>query len=535
MLIPHPRHRQLANKGRRWIIHVALYGVLLCINQAYAQDHGSPRNALITLASVDDAFISTKNSLNNTFFMDFPVVVTPMRLKQAIADVPAAISLIEGSTIRQLGLRNIPEILRLVPGITVRKADGINYQVSYHGTNGHFPRRMQVMLDGMSLYAGLVATVDWREISVSVEDIERIEITRSPVASVYGTNAFSGIVNIISKDPSDMQEHIITSGYGSTGIRNFRFQSGNQSKKGHYSLRLQQEYDHGFNGSLKDYDEAGSIKATRLNYHSQQQIDNNNKLDVRFKYVNGAREFRIDDFGVGYIPPTKYVNSIEVMVDLNTQFNERHELHWQATTRYADMKMEWNACMHPILLSPELNRLFLADSNIGRYISDSNVLDISGFNIDDLNDEVQLLALDVLFRYGNLEANGHTEVCVEANQNGIEKISDIELQDTFILSPKLRLVSVIGFSRVDLTSETYMNGSDHNRSARLLSSFEYSPTDKLRVNGGAMIEKDRLSGSVIAPRLALNYHWDKHQTFRTAISKGTRTLPYRIGPKQCFR
>src|ERR1700743_2671705 len=89
------------------------------------------------------------------------ILITPTRLKQATADIPAAVTLITADMIRRLGLTRLVDILRLVPGMEVVEADSTDVRVSYHGTNISTPRRMNVLVDGISMYQPGLATVDW--------------------------------------------------------------------------------------------------------------------------------------------------------------------------------------------------------------------------------------------------------------------------------------------------------------------------------------------------------------------------------------
>src|SRR5450631_1091826 len=80
----------------------------------------------------------------------FPMVVTPTRLRQSLADVPASVTIISSETLRRFGIRSVPDALRLVPGMAVTQATGPDYRISYHGTNILSPRRMNVLIDGIS-------------------------------------------------------------------------------------------------------------------------------------------------------------------------------------------------------------------------------------------------------------------------------------------------------------------------------------------------------------------------------------------------
>ncbi|HSB96745.1 MAG TPA: TonB-dependent receptor plug domain-containing protein, partial [Spongiibacteraceae bacterium] len=135
--------------------------------------------------------------------LPIPQVLTPVRLKQPRTEVPASVTVIDRDLIAATGLRDLPEILRLVPGMAVGERSGWDSVVSYHGTNRRNGRRMQVLIDGRSVYQAGLATIEWSDIPVAIEDIERIEVTRGPDTAAYGANAFLGIINIITKHPDD--------------------------------------------------------------------------------------------------------------------------------------------------------------------------------------------------------------------------------------------------------------------------------------------------------------------------------------------
>src|ERR1700728_400354 len=117
-------------------------------------------------------------ALSNPLGSDTDVLITPTRLKQATADIPAAVTLITSETIRRLGLTRLVDILRLVPGMQVVEAGSTDVRVSYHGMNISNPRRMNVLVDGVSMYQPALATVDWTSLPIPVSDIDRIEVTR---------------------------------------------------------------------------------------------------------------------------------------------------------------------------------------------------------------------------------------------------------------------------------------------------------------------------------------------------------------------
>src|SRR5690606_32138201 len=91
--------------------------------------------------------------------------------------------------------------------------------VNYHG--GHAPqaRRMQVLIDGRSVYRPGLAEVDWKDLPVSLEDIERIEVFRGPNTVSYGANALTGVINIITLKPQEALGTQVRYTHGQRGIR----------------------------------------------------------------------------------------------------------------------------------------------------------------------------------------------------------------------------------------------------------------------------------------------------------------------------
>ncbi len=143
----------------------------------------------------------------------YPVVITPARLRQSLSDVPGSVSIITGEMLRQYGIRSVPEALRLVPGMAVTHANGADYRVNYHGTNMLSPRRMNVLIDGISVYRPAFSEVIWSQLPVAVEDIDRIEVTRGPNSASYGPNSMLAVVNIITRHPNDLER-----GYGAVAV-----------------------------------------------------------------------------------------------------------------------------------------------------------------------------------------------------------------------------------------------------------------------------------------------------------------------------
>jgi iron complex outermembrane recepter protein len=143
------------------------------------------------------------------------VEVTSVAKKaQSLNDAPAAAFVISNEDIKRSGSTNIPDALRLAPGLDVAKIDANKWAVSSRGFNGRFANKLLVLVDGRSAYTRSFSGVYWENQDVMMEDIERIEVIRGPGAALWGANAVNGVINIITKHSSQTQGVSLNAGGG---------------------------------------------------------------------------------------------------------------------------------------------------------------------------------------------------------------------------------------------------------------------------------------------------------------------------------
>lgn len=133
------------------------------------------------------------------FFTDFPVVLTATRLKQPQKDSPIATTIIDREMIDASGFTEIPDLLRLAPGMLVNYDSGHILAAGYPFLFSRYTVRMQILVDGRSVYTPLFGEMPWTQLGITIDDIERIEVMRGPSSSSYGPNAMTGVVSIITR------------------------------------------------------------------------------------------------------------------------------------------------------------------------------------------------------------------------------------------------------------------------------------------------------------------------------------------------
>lgn len=154
------------------------------------------------------------------------VKVTSVAKKaQSLNDAAAAAFVISNEDIKHSGATNIPDALRLAPGLDVAKIDANKWAVTSRGFNGRRANKLLVLIDGRSAYTRSFSGVYWENQDVMMEDVDRIEVIRGPGATLWGANAVNGVVNIITKHSSKTLGGSLNVGGGTEeqGFGSFRY------------------------------------------------------------------------------------------------------------------------------------------------------------------------------------------------------------------------------------------------------------------------------------------------------------------------
>lgn len=129
------------------------------------------------------------------------VVVTASRYGQNPLDSPSTVSVITDLDIQLSGATNIPDLLRRVAGVDVMSLSASQPDLSIRGFNRELSNKVLVLIDGRTVYMDVLGAVYWSHLPISLHEIERIEIIRGPGSAVYGANAVTGVINIITRTP----------------------------------------------------------------------------------------------------------------------------------------------------------------------------------------------------------------------------------------------------------------------------------------------------------------------------------------------
>jgi len=197
------------------------------------------------------------------------VVVSASATEQSLRDAPAAVSVITREDMAVRPVRDILDAIREVPGISLR---GINFTRQGIQIRGLNPGQTLYLIDGrrLSNSADVIAHADFELTWIPIEAIERIEVVRGPLSSLYGSEALGGVVNIITRPIGEdwggsvrLQGGVPTSGDGGNESQLGAFGSGRIGER--WGLRLQAESQYRGHTPLRSDPEVSDIEGRRVN------------------------------------------------------------------------------------------------------------------------------------------------------------------------------------------------------------------------------------------------------------------------------
>lgn len=217
------------------------------------------------------------------FYAPLPVVLTASRLAQSLDDAPAAVSVIDRQMISASGARNLSELFRLVPGFMVGFESGHRHVVTYHGLADQFARRLQVLIDGRSVYLPSYGGVSWSDLPVVLDDIERIEVIRGPNAATYGTNAFLATISISTRHAAAEPGGFVRASAGSNDIRDGVLRTAGGSETVQYRLTAGYQQDSGYQERNDDR------QVMLVNGRVDARAGDGSDIEYQFGYNGGPR------------------------------------------------------------------------------------------------------------------------------------------------------------------------------------------------------------------------------------------------------
>ena len=157
-------------------------------------------------------------------FAETITVTSASRRPERLVEAPAAITIVTDAEIqRQASHGQIPKLLEFTPGVEVTQSGLYDYNLNTRGFNSSLTRRVASLVDGRDPSVPFLGSQEWLALSFTMDDIESLEMVRGPSAALYGANASSGIINMITKRPKDSQGGMFRMTVGEVSTTNAEF------------------------------------------------------------------------------------------------------------------------------------------------------------------------------------------------------------------------------------------------------------------------------------------------------------------------
>ncbi len=402
--------------------------------------------------------VAAEHVSEQDYFGDLPVVLSVSRLAQPIDEVPGAVTVIDRELIRRSGAREVAEVLRLVPGFLFTRRNGANPLAIYHSALDLYGARMQVYVDGRSIYSSFYLGDTHRGLQgIVLEDIERIDVLRGSNSASYGADAFLGVVNIVTRHAADTHGGMLSISSGDKGIDDTVARVGWGGLGANFRLTTSFRKDRGLDRVNDD------TNLSQLHFRADLSPGPQDELRIHAGSMKGG-------FGDGLSPAATNPGNIERTV-------------------------RWN----DIYLNANWRRYLDGGEGIEAHISYEQDRYVDGYPYP--------LAPTIKIDYGGrgdrIEAGFQHTLRPSAQTRlvwGVEWRRDTAYSPPFFYSQQ-------AFSA--------------NR-ARAFANLEVRPHPQLIVNLGGMYENHNTIGGSFAPRLMANFHILPDHTLRAGVTQSSR-------------
>jgi len=411
--------------------------------------------------------------------VEIPIVSSVTHMEQTLPQTPASVTIIDRQTIQASTAVDITDLFRLVPGFDTYYVNGGRKGVTYHALGDEYPRRLEVKVDGRSVYESLFSAVTWSTIGIDLDDIEYIEVVRGANAAADGSNAFLASINIVTRSPLLDTGLSIRAQAGSAQTRNAALSYSGKIGSIDHRTTLSIRGNDGFDdiqllgNTLAVKDDSESISLTSKGLWTPSSSDN-------IEFQIGAAE---SDIWIG-----------------GQEFLNREMSYQYQYVNWTHLNKQGNK----VQLVIYHNDLDLDDDVKAEKISD-------------------ILGVDDSSPFWPLGPVPDTTIFDGSNRGQSERW-DIELRTTLKPADNLRAVTGAAVRYDKVSSQSLFDTLDDlsENSYRAYSNLEWTQSEHLIINAGVLLEDRDSNGSYGSYRLAANYLSGEDHIFRVAINRSFR-------------
>ncbi len=410
---------------------------------------------------------------------DIPMVNIVSRFEQPLSRAPASVTIIDRALLDASGAQTWADIFRLVPGFQSYAVNGNRYGVSSHAFGKDFPNRLEVMVDGRSVYEPVFSAVAWGTLGVNFEDIDHIEVVRGPSTPSQGSNALLGAVNIVTRTPVQDSGTALTYTSGARATRNATLRHNDQLGDLHYRLSLGYQHNNGFPSVANEGPLDDGRELYQLAFRGTLTPSLHDNLDISFGIVDNTEGLGDADHPNEYLT-TDYDSNYQSLTWIHSQSSGNEwKIRAYHNSLRVDSRDDFGLISEAFGVSPLLVPVFLG-----------------------IPDQPYSLG------FGSL----------------ISERFDLELEQRFARWRGLQSVWGLGGHWESVKSEFLFNHDDEvsEESFRLFSHNEWLLGRDWVFNFGLMLEDGKV-GTLVSPRLAANYQFRPNHTLLLVLGRSERS------------
>lgn len=256
-----------------------------------------------------------------------PIIVTATRTAQTADDSLASVTVITHEDIERIQAKDLRGILSGITGIDISNSGGYGKDTSLYmrGTNtGH----TLVLINGVQIGSATLGQVTYQDIPVDL--IERIEIVRGPRASLYGSAAIGGVIQIFTRKPTDTTSTYFSAGTGSEQTHKLTAGISGKINNTSYSFNASGLETDGINAKKDNNPDTDGYKRQSASLNIKQDINKTDYLEASLLHTDGENKYDSQYDLPG--SSTDYAAEIsQEIIGLKSKFNATSD--WQITLR----------------------------------------------------------------------------------------------------------------------------------------------------------------------------------------------------------
>jgi len=431
--------------------------------------------------------ISSSLLANQDFKLD-NLIVTAQKQSEKDFDVPISLSVIDEYTIEDMGLKDFKNLSSFTSGLSIIDYNGGTMGTSIRGISTDTSiesSTVGIYVDGVP-YLGTVGN------NIVLEDIERIEVLKGPQGTLYGKNAYGGVINIISKKPNNETKAKVSLELGEDSKKELSFNTSGALKKDKFFV--------GLTGKFHKKD--GFIKNT---------------------YTNTIHDDREQKFLKSYL---RYIINNKMEVSLISSFLENDD---------GGARLNLQSAPDHLIISQDGENYLTQDTKAHTLKFDYNGDDFKLSSLITLKDQESGMGNDndyspapLMQFYSDIKTDEKSfETKLIKDFGKLNVLAGVYLDD--LKTDKLVTISGIPFQNFDVNS----------KSLGLFLNAKYPLTQKLSVQVGTRFDKDKINlkykdtneeketkYNSFSPKLSLNYKFSDNFSTYGVISKGYKSGGY---------